>query len=201
MNNENNQNQMNQNTEDKAHLSAAEKYKLNHKDTGFSKVAAEQIYQAEDEKKKQTRTTIWLFIILVILSAVAYYRVKNYDFSAKNTDEELIYDVIEDSNNYYDETEKASFIFVIIRNYKDESVANYDLKYSFDILNKENSNGVFKIINMNTNEEKDYANTQHEEGIISANEKQDIRYKVYINSNTNETQTISYEIKYDVSKD
>ena len=137
------------------------------------------------------------------MAIVAYFRIKDFNKKEENASAPLIYDVIEDNNNYYDEEKKVYFIFVIIRNYKDDVISNTKLDYSFEILNKENSPGIFKVVNTTTNEETEYKDSVTVNGELKANEKQDIRYKIYINSsNTDSTvnQRISYEIKYNFSR-
>ena len=164
--------------------------------------SVEQIYQREDIKQhKSNKRGILLLILIIILSVVAYYRVKDYKKSKEIATSPLIYDVLEDNNNYYDEKTNVSYVFVIIRNYKEDEVNNSKLKYSFTVSNKENSNGIFKVINMNTNEETEYMSEVTITGEMKPNEKEDVRYKVFIDSEKNENQAISYEIKYNFSRE
>ena len=81
--------------------------------------SVEQIYQREDIKQhKSNKRGILLLILIIILSVVAYYRVQDYNKSKEIATSPLIYDVLEDNNNYYDEKTNVSYVFVIIRNYK-----------------------------------------------------------------------------------
>ena len=156
----------------------------------------------EEQKKKNRKRAIILIIIMLLLAPVAYYRVKVYIKTTKVVEEvKLIYNVMENKQSYYDEESGAYYSYFVLYNYKENQLSPFDLAYDIVVKNKNESNGIFKIEDVETGEITDYSEEVRINGIIPHANKKEKKFKIYISStNTGVSQVIDYELNYEIRK-
>ena len=154
------------------------------------------------KKKRKKRRLIIILIILILLIPIGWFLYKRFFSNIEIENVDLIYNVVKDDQNYYDEETNTKYIYLVIYNYKDNEESKVDLSYDITIKNKENSNGIFKVIDIDSGDETEFLSEVNVKGEMESGVRREKRLKIFIGTNEviEGSQVIDYEIVYSIKK-
>lgn len=157
----------------------------------------------EDYKKKRNkRRMIIIIILLLLLIPIGWLLYVRVFKSIEIETEKLIYNVVKDDQNYFDEETNSKYVYLIIYNYNENDFSKIDLTYDVTVKNKGPSNGIFKIVDMDSAEETEFSKEVNYKGTIPSGIRREKKLKIYISTNEEieGSQVIDYEISYLIKK-